>query len=316
METALASAHTGATAQQLEETVANLRRSDIFREYQKAFQTATGLPLVMRTAGSFESPMHGARQGNAFCAIMAAMNKSCAACLQVQQKIEDASHEDVCTVECFAGLSESAVPIRMGAKVLAYLQTGQILLHAPTAKQFARTSRQLAEWGTPVETKELETAYFKTRVLPKVQYDSILRLITIFAQHLSSLSNQLMVQQATAEAPPVTKARAYIAAHQGEELSLVQVAKAVNMSPYYFCKVFKKATGLTFVEYLSRVRIEKVKDLLLNPHTRVSEAAFEAGFQSLSQFNRVFRRVAGEAPSDYRERLHGEGSRPNLVHAA
>jgi ligand-binding sensor protein len=154
METALASAHTGATAQQLEETVANLRRSDIFREYQKAFQTATGLPLVMRTAGSFESPMHGARQGNAFCAIMAAKNKSCAACLQVQQKIEDASHEDVCTVECFAGLSESAVPIRMGAKVLAYLQTGQILLHAPTAKQFARTSRQLAEWGTPVETKE------------------------------------------------------------------------------------------------------------------------------------------------------------------
>ena len=57
-----------------------------------------------------------------------------------------------------------------------------------------------------LETKELETAYFKTRVLPKVQYDSILRLITIFAQHLSSLSNQLMVQQATAEAPPVTKA--------------------------------------------------------------------------------------------------------------
>ena len=99
-------------------------------------------------------------------------------------------------------------------------------------------------------------------------------------------------------------------------LASVQVAKAVNMSPYYFCKVFKKATGLTFVEYLSRVRIEKVKNLLLNPHTRVSEAAFEAGFQSLSQFNRVFRRVAGEAPSDYRERLHGEGSRPALVHAA
>lgn len=316
METAIASAHTGAHSQQLAETVAGLRRSEIFRDYQKAFQTATGLPLVMRTAGSFQPPMQGARQGNEFCALMAAKNKSCAACLEVQQRIENESKGEVCTVECFAGLSESAVPIRMGNTVLAYLQTGQILLGQPTARQFAKTLRQLSEWGTGTDTQALETAYYRTRVIPKMQYDSMLRLITIFAQHLSTLSNQLMVQQATAEAPPVTKARAYIAQHQSEELSLVQVAKGINMSPYYFCKVFKKSTGLTFVEYLSRVRVEKVKELLLNPHTRVSEAAFEAGFQSLSQFNRVFRRVVGESPSDYRERLHGEGSRPDLVHAA
>jgi AraC-like DNA-binding protein len=55
------------------------------------------------------------------------------------------------------------------------------------------------------------------------------------------------------------------------------------------------------------VRVEKVRNLLLNPHKRVSEAAYEAGFQSLSQFNRVFRRIAGESPTTYRERLHGAG---------
>jgi AraC-like DNA-binding protein len=55
------------------------------------------------------------------------------------------------------------------------------------------------------------------------------------------------------------------------------------------------------------VRVETVKQLLLNPHKRVSEAAYEAGFQSLSQFNRVFRRIVGEAPSDYRDGLHGGG---------
>jgi AraC-like DNA-binding protein len=81
----------------------------------------------------------------------------------------------------------------------------------------------------------------------------------------------------------------------------------VNMSAFYFCKMFKKATGMTFTDYLARVRVEKVKNLLLNPHKRVSEAAYEAGFQSLSQFNRVFRRIAGESPSAYRERLHGAG---------
>jgi AraC-like DNA-binding protein len=55
------------------------------------------------------------------------------------------------------------------------------------------------------------------------------------------------------------------------------------------------------------VRIEKVKNLMLNPHKRISEAAYEAGFQSLSQFNRVFLRIAGESPSDYRERFNPPG---------
>jgi AraC-like DNA-binding protein len=168
-----------------------------------------------------------------------------------------------------------------------------------------KATRTLVNWGTEVDLKRLEEAYFQTRVVTKKQYESILRLLTIFAQHLSGLSNQLMVQEATAESPAVAKARIYIAEHQGEELSLAQVAQAVNMSAFYFCKTFKKATGMTFTEYLARVRVEKVKNLLLNPHKRVSEAAYEAGFQSLSQFNRVFRRIAGESPSVYRERLHG-----------
>jgi AraC-like DNA-binding protein len=141
-------------------------------------------------------------------------------------------------------------------------------------------------------------------VVSKKQYEAILRLLTIFAQHLSSLSNQLTVQEANSENPSISRARVYIADQYAEELSLELVAKQVNMSAFYFCKMFKKATGLTFTDYLARIRIEKVKNLLLNPHKRISEAAYEVGFQSLSQFNRVFRRIAGEAPTVYRDRLH------------
>jgi YesN/AraC family two-component response regulator len=49
----------------------------------------------------------------------------------------------------------------------------------------------------------------------------------------------------------------------------------MHVSTFYFCKIFKKATGLTFTEYLGRVRIEKAKALLLNPHLRISEIAYE-----------------------------------------
>jgi AraC-like DNA-binding protein len=78
----------------------------------------------------------------------------------------------------------------------------------------------------------------------------------------------------------------------------------VNTSTFYFCKLFKRTTGLNFTEYLSRVRVEKAKNLLLNPNLRVSEVAFEVGFQSLTHFNRVFRKIAGESPTDYRHGLH------------
>ena len=101
----------------------------------------------------------------------------------------------------------------------------------------------------------------------------------------------------------MTKARAYIHEHQTEELKLGQVAKAVNMSSFYFCKTFKKISGINFTDYVARIRIEKSKNLLLNPNLRVSEIAFEVGFQSLTHFNRVFKKILGQSPTDYRAQL-------------
>jgi AraC-like DNA-binding protein/ligand-binding sensor protein len=285
--------------------VSHLQQSAVFREYQQAFETTTELPLALRQPGAFQSPLHKSRRLNPFCALMASTNKSCAACLLLQQQVEENSTIEPRTIECFAGLSESAVPVRVGDNVLAYLQTGQVLLSPPTKTQFRKIERQLDEWDSEIDRSALEKAYYATRVISKVQYQSVLRLVSIFAQHLASMSNQLLVMDSAAELPSITKARQYIASHSSEEISLKQVAQAVNMSAFYFCKVFKKATGLTYTNYLARVRVEAVKQLLLNPHTRVSEAAFEAGFQSLSQFNRVFHRIAGESPSIYRDRLHG-----------
>lgn len=299
--------------------VQHLQKSPLFRDYVKAYETTTGLPLALRPTGSFQSPIHQSKQVNPFCALMAANNQACAACLRLQQRIENEASTETKTIQCFAGLTESATPIRIGERTIAHLQTGQVLLAQPTERGFKKILHQIAEWGATVDTVALEKAYFQTRVVARKQYDSMVRLISVFAQHLASLSNQVMVQEATAEPPSITKARMFIAEHLTAEISLNDVAHAVNMSGFYFCKVFKRATGLTFTDYLARTRIERVKQLLLNPHTRVSEAAYDSGFQSLSQFNRVFRRIVGESPSAYRDRLHGPsslGSGRAFAHAA
>ncbi len=293
------------SAQRSRFLVSQLKRSQIYKDYEQAFRETTGMPLALRATEAFDLPHHDDPKQNPFCALMANSNHSCAACLQLQKKVEQEARLEPKTLKCFAGLCDSAVPVRVGDNLIAFLQTGQVLLHNPTKTDFATATKQILKFGIQVDMKRLEEAYFNSRVLNKKQHESIIRLLTVFAQHLSTVSNQLLVQESTVESPQVAKARIFITEHQNEDLSLAQVAKAVNVSAFYFCKTFKKATGMTFTDYLARVRVEKVKNLLLNPHKRISEAAYESGFQSLSQFNRVFRRVAGEPPTTYREKLHG-----------
>ncbi len=285
--------------------VEQLKRSAIYHDYEKAFRETTGLPFNLRAIEAFDLPHHGDPRENPFCALMARSNQSCAACLQLQRKVEVQAKLEPKTLKCFAGLCDSAVPVRVGENLVAFLQTGQVLLHQPNQREFRKTTRALINYGVETDLKRLEEAYFQTRVLDKKKYEAVLRLLTIFAQHLSLLSNQLMVSAEQVESPMVSRAKLFITEHQGEEVSLKQVAASVNTSAFYFCKMFKQATGLTFTDYLARTRIEKVKNLLLNPHKRISEVAYETGFQSLSQFGRVFRKIMGESPTMYRSKLHG-----------
>jgi AraC-like DNA-binding protein len=103
-----------------------------------------------------------------------------------------------------------------------------------------------------------------------------------------------------AEPVEIWKARKFIQEHSAEELSLTKVAKAANISRNHLSEKFKQVTGTNFVEYVARARFEEARDLLMNSNRRISEIAFAVGFQSLSQFNRVFKKLSGKSPSAYR----------------
>jgi YesN/AraC family two-component response regulator len=180
------------------------------------------------------------------------------------------------------------------------LLTGQIALDLPSPDRFEAIARRVAEWGVTVDRKRLEDAYYRSRVLSPAQYAGLIRLLEIFAQQLSAIVNRMMIQDAEAEPPMVRRARAYIAGHHADPITLDDIACAMHMSTFYFCKMFKKATGLTFTDYLGRIRVKKAKSLLLNPHLHVSEIAYTVGFQSLTHFNRIFREIAGEHPTAFR----------------
>jgi YesN/AraC family two-component response regulator len=187
--------------------------------------------------------------------------------------------------------------------VVGYLQTGQVFRRRPTERQFQRVLGLARRWGMEVEEPTMRQAYYGGRILEGRKLDHIVKLLTIFAQHLSLISNQIVMQQRNQEPPVITKAKEFILAHQAEDLTLLQVAKAVNTSTFYFCKMFKRVTGLNFTDYVSRLRVERARNLLLNKNLRISEIAYEVGFQSLTHFNRVFKRILGMSPTGYRARL-------------
>ena len=111
-----------------------------------------------------------------------------------------------------------------------------------------------------------------------------------------------------AEPVEIWKARNFIHAQSDERLSLKRVAQTVKMSPNYLSEKFKKITGENFVAYISRRRIEKTCDLLRDPNLRVSEIAFAVGFQSLAQFNRVFKQLKHASPTEFRRKCFSKNA--------
>ena len=280
-----------------------LRRSVVFREYQRAFEDSTGLPLTLRAVEGWQLAHQGSRRQNGFCALMSRSNHSCSACLRMQQQVCEGVNGVPCTLRCAFGINESAVGVKIGKEIIAYLQTGQVFFSQPRPQQTNRALDRIRQLALNIDRREAARSYNQTRVVEPGEYQATIRLLQFFADQLGVLANQILLQQKDSEPAQITRARQFIEANYQEDLSLAAVAKQAGMSTFYFCKMFKKVTGVHFARYVSRVRVEKAKNLLLNPNYRVSEIAFEVGFQSLTHFNRIFKNIAGQSPTEHRRHL-------------
>src|SRR6202030_4382224 len=176
--------------------------------------------------------------------------------------------------------SATDVPVRLGDKIIGLLQLGRPALEARV--EHFRSS-------------ENPNAYIDSAGFSRSRYGSMVRLLELFANQLAFFANEILIQQAEREPYRVRMARAYISSRQTEDFSLSDVASAIHVSPFYLCKIFKKAPGRTFEEFRNRLRIESAMKLLANPNQSVSEIAYSVGFQSLTQFNRLFRRIVGQS---------------------
>lgn len=213
-----------------------------------------------------------------------------------------AIHDDPESTRGLDSRWECSVPVLQGGRVIAYLHTT-----GRTSRRFAgRTVVARIRMDQAVPHLNVAGSVPRGRPGPgprrgrAASSRAALKLLGIFSQHLGFLANGLLLHHARGDPPAIAQAREFIQAHQSEPLSFRVVARAVHMSPFYFCKQFRKNTGLNFTHYVWRCRVETAQRLLLNPQSRVSEVAIEVGFQSIPHFNRVFKWIVGQSPSQYR----------------
>jgi AraC family transcriptional regulator len=95
----------------------------------------------------------------------------------------------------------------------------------------------------------------------------------------------------------------YIEDHLAEEISLLSLARLVQLSPYHFSRAFKQSFGLPPHRYLTSRRIERAKSLLVQRKMSVTEIGFEVGFGESGAFSAAFRKLTGETPTGYRRSL-------------
>ncbi|MGA2176569.1 MAG: PocR ligand-binding domain-containing protein [Verrucomicrobiota bacterium] len=283
----------------------DLVRLPVIQYYETAFRKVTGMSLkVVPPAESGQRLSFGEFE-NAFCSLVTRAPAGCDACLESERRAQRGAGKRLVPqqVSCFAGLTDIAVPVVVNGRHVATLMSGQIFRRPPTERDFQMVVQMLKVEPNPDWEKKARKAYFDTPVVPPDRFQAMVHLLNVFAQYLADYASRHAISASANEPKPVSSAKQFVLSHSEERITLPLVAQHVNVSRFHFCKMFKKATGMTLTEYVARVRVEKAKTLLVDPSVRISEVVFAAGFGSIPRFNSVFKRCVGMPPTEYRATL-------------
>jgi two-component system response regulator YesN len=98
----------------------------------------------------------------------------------------------------------------------------------------------------------------------------------------------------------VKMAREFIEMNYAKDIDLEEISSYLQISPYYFSKLFKKKTGKNFIEYLTQIRLEHAKLLLTNSCKSMKEICMEVGYGDANYFSRIFKKNVGISPTEYK----------------
>ncbi len=134
-----------------------------------------------------------------------------------------------------------------------------------------------------------------------LQLIEILQILTATNDYELLHEQPFTKKQSEREQGRIRKIYAFVDKNYSRKIELNEMASLSNMTKEAFCRYFKKATNYTFIEFLNRYRISHSKRYLMSGKS-VSEACYCSGFESLSYFNRIFKKITNENPSEFRKK--------------
>jgi AraC-like DNA-binding protein/ligand-binding sensor protein len=286
-------------------TVADLTRLPVVEYYETAFRKATGVSLKLVPPEEPKGRLAFGESENPFCALLTRTPGGCQACLETQQRVQRGVGRKLVPqqINCVAGLTDVAVPVVIGGQHVATLMSGQVFRREPTERDFLMVVKMVKDGLNDGWERKARKAYFATPVVTPERFQAIVQLLNVFAQYLADYASRQALACSDHEPSAVASAKQFVQSHVEETITLAEVVRHVHVNRFYFCKLFKKATGMTLTEYVARVRVEKAKTLLVDPSLRISEVVYAAGFGSIPRFNSLFKRYVGMPPTDYRATL-------------
>jgi two-component system response regulator YesN len=184
---------------------------------------------------------------------------------------------------------------------------------------FSWMARNYAQYESDIKLKVLEfvlsaehiayesggmTYHFRARkdYLPEIlEMNSLEEIKSWFVHNITQAARNVISKKHEYSNSVIGKAKDYINKNYRRDISLEDISREVDMSTYYFSKLFKEVVGSNFIEYVTNIRIEKAKELIFKGNLSMKEICGEIGYSDPNYFSRIFKKCVGVTPTDFRE---------------
>ncbi|MFC0473326.1 response regulator [Halalkalibacter kiskunsagensis] len=172
--------------------------------------------------------------------------------------------------------------------LIRYCEMSKETVEGRISELYVLLSRQVVDSGIPIIVNQ-----------PARETNSP----SVLQEELTKIASHIQSMYYSQNKDILLIAKEYISKHYEKALTLEEVADVVELSPQYFSKIFKERSGSSFIDYLTKIRVDQAKELMRTKGRSVKEVCFEVGYKDPNYFSRVFKKYTGVSPSDYRHTL-------------
>jgi ligand-binding sensor protein/AraC-like DNA-binding protein len=276
----------------------------ILQQFLDEFELLTGLSsTLVDDKGKLITAPRGSRE---FCLILgkSTMRKRCRESDQKGCEAAAALKRPY-IYQCHAGLIDIVIPIIIKDAYAGAILTGQTRTKDMNMSRFEEfidlpevkdTKERLLKAFDSLPEKEMKTIEVGCEILFKI----VNYIVAIEFENVELKKKSKNGYRSKQEI--VEEAKEYILHHFDQDIKLGDIARMTNVSDYYMSHIFKEETGISFIDYVTHVRIEKAKNLLKNTNLDIIDIAFHVGYNDSNYFSHVFRKKEGLSPTGYRHK--------------